>query len=290
MAASTTGDGSRQDAGSGSNLYRDAVAGLRISVSILTWLSVVLMLTLPIWFGLAAFGTKWGFWDWTFGLGFMIHDWGVPVLLTSAVTGALALVMIGVHAVFARRLFGVITAPLLALLLGLSGLFWTYNIVQLRAATPPLLDVTTDPLDPPHFSSSFTVRRASDEVGLDYAAHRMADGQTFAQIQAVHYPQIQSWTTPDAPDAVYGRAIQAGRFMGWRIGTASQSAGMFEASTESFWFGFRDDVVVRVRPLPDGGSQVDVRSIARDDVHDLGRNAQRVLEFIELLNAGASLY
>jgi hypothetical protein len=54
---------------------------------------------------------------------------------------------------------------------------------------------------------------------------------------------------------------------------------MFEAGTESFWYGLRDDIVIRVRGDGEGGSLVDIRSLAREPVHDLGRNARRVRDF-----------
>jgi uncharacterized protein (DUF1499 family) len=52
-----------------------------------------------------------------------------------------------------------------------------------------------------------------------------------------------------------------------------------EAYDRTFWFGFIDDVVVRVRPAP-GGSRVDVRSVSRVGQHDFGTNAARVRAFL----------
>ena len=41
-------------------------------------------------------------------------------------------------------------------------------------------------------------------------------------------------------------------------------------------FGFKDDVVVRVRENAEGGSLVDVRSVSRVGRSDLGVNAKRI--------------
>jgi uncharacterized protein (DUF1499 family) len=58
--------------------------------------------------------------------------------------------------------------------------------------------------------------------------------------------------------------------------------GRLEATDTTFWFGFKDDVVVRVRP--DGtGSRVDVRSLSRVGRSDLGMNARRIRRFLERL-------
>lgn len=279
-ASSRTSD--HPDAGPGSLLAR----WLHIAVSILTWLSWALMLLVPVWFLVATLGTKWGFLSWQFGLGVMVNGWGPTLLLTSLVTGMLALLVIGLNRLVSGQLFGVIMAPAWAVLIGAAGLGWNYTIVEARAAVPALLDITTDRDDPPHFSTGFESRRDRRHVSLDYTAHRLADGRSFAAAQAVHYPDIVSWQTTEDPDAVYRRAIGIGRYLGWHIGTASQSAGMFEANVESFWFGLRDDVVVRVRAGDEGGSRVDIRSVAREPVHDLGRNADRVSEFLERLQSG----
>jgi len=259
---------------------------LRICVSVLTWMSSGFMLLVPLWFLLAALGTKWEFWSWHFGLETMVHSAGFWLIFTCLVTGVLALAAILVHRLMVREWFGVISPSVWAVLIGVGGLIWLYALVQARETTPPLLDVTTDLVDPPHFSASFVDRRDPTLNSLDYNAHVFADGRSYRAVQAETYPHIASWVSDESSDALYRRAISQARFLGWRIGTASEPAGMFEASTESFWFGFKDDVVVRIRARETGGSVLDVRSVARDYVHDLGRNANRVEDFLERLEEG----
>ena len=53
------------------------------------------------------------------------------------------------------------------------------------------------------------------------------------------------------------------------------------------WFGFRDDVIVRITPAGNG-SRVDVRSVSRVGRSDLGANARRIREFLRQLSAGAA--
>jgi uncharacterized protein (DUF1499 family) len=50
---------------------------------------------------------------------------------------------------------------------------------------------------------------------------------------------------------------------------------MIEATATTFWFGFKDDVVLRIRPTANG-SIVDVRSVSRVGQSDLGANAKRI--------------
>ena len=53
----------------------------------------------------------------------------------------------------------------------------------------------------------------------------------------------------------------------------------FEAIDATSWFGFKDDIVVRLTPWG-SGTRVDVRSASRIGVSDAGTNAQRIREFL----------
>ena len=72
--------------------------------------------------------------------------------------------------------------------------------------------------------------------------------------------------------------------MGWRIVAAVPADGRLEASDTTRWFGFTDDIVVRVRPAPNG-SRIDVRSASRVGRSDLGVNARRIRAFLAALSA-----
>jgi uncharacterized protein (DUF1499 family) len=67
--------------------------------------------------------------------------------------------------------------------------------------------------------------------------------------------------------------------MGWTIVAAEPAAGRIEATATTRWLGFKDDVVVRIRPDA-GGSRVDVRSVSRVGKSDLGTNARRIREYL----------
>ena len=67
--------------------------------------------------------------------------------------------------------------------------------------------------------------------------------------------------------------------MGLEIVAADPQGRMVEATFTSFWFGFKDDLVVRIRPNG-SGSLLDVRSVSRVGQSDLGANAKRISEFL----------
>ena len=70
--------------------------------------------------------------------------------------------------------------------------------------------------------------------------------------------------------------------MGWEVVAADPAAGRIEAVATTFWFGFKDDIVVRVAPAG-AGSLIDARSKSRVGVGDLGTNAQRLRAYLERL-------
>lgn len=252
---------------------------LRAILVPLGWVCALLALGVPLWFAAAAFGTKWGFFDLPTGLGWMTHTAGRSLLIASVAAGGSCLVLSLVHLAVRRRFSGALLSPLLAVLVGSAGLGWFWQLDRQHTTQPLLLDVTTDLQDPPHFTPSFAARRSAHHQALDYAGKLGEDGRALAAVQAEAYPALATVHVSRAPEAVFAQALRYAQTHRWRIGTASASAGMFEAGTESLWFGLRDDIVVRVRDDGEGGSLVDIRSLAREPVHDLGRNARRVRDF-----------
>jgi uncharacterized protein (DUF1499 family) len=74
--------------------------------------------------------------------------------------------------------------------------------------------------------------------------------------------------------------------MGWTILAADPQAGRIEASQQSFWYGFTDDIVIRVAAAG-SGSRIDIRSSARHGRSDFGVNAARVRRYLAALRKSA---
>jgi uncharacterized protein (DUF1499 family) len=76
--------------------------------------------------------------------------------------------------------------------------------------------------------------------------------------------------------------LNAARDIGWQIVAATPDQRRIEATDTTTWFGFKDDIVVRVMPA-DGGSRIDVRSVSRLGKGDLGKNAARIRAYLQRL-------
>jgi len=59
----------------------------------------------------------------------------------------------------------------------------------------------------------------------------------------------------------------------------SMVAGL-EATDRSLFFGFVDDIAIRIRPLANQ-TRIDIRSVSRVGKHDFGANARRIKKFID---------
>jgi uncharacterized protein (DUF1499 family) len=88
-----------------------------------------------------------------------------------------------------------------------------------------------------------------------------------------------------APAEAFTRALATARRLGWTIVETDPGAGRIEASDRTRWFGFTDDIVVRVAAA-DAGSRIDVRSSSRIGTGDFGTNAARVRAYLKALGEG----
>jgi hypothetical protein len=62
--------------------------------------------------------------------------------------------------------------------------------------------------------------------------------------------------------------------------------GTIEAVARTPIMGFRDDVVIRLRPVADG-VLIDVRSASRFGIHDFGTNAARIRSLLDDIDEAA---
>ena len=219
---------------------------------------------------LAGFGARWGFWD--FRTGFDMLKWATYLALVAAVVS-----MIAIAWTWSRRSRSGLRLGVMALILALGFAWIPWNWQRSARGVPPIHDITTDTERPPVFVRMLPVRAADN--ASNPTEH---GGPEVAAFQKSAYPDIGPVALDLPPQQAFERALDAARAMGWEIVDANLAEGRIEATDETFWFGFKDDVVIRVLPAG-GGSRVDVRSVSRIGKADAGTNARRVREYIERL-------
>ncbi len=212
---------------------------------------------------LAGPGSRGGLWD--FRTGFALLKWGAYLGIAAALACVAALFL-------ARRARGLAIAGLV-MALAAVGIPWSF--MRSAQGVPPIHDITTDTGNPPPFVAVLPLRAEAPNP----AAY---EGEAIAAQQRAAYPDIRPLMLTLPPPAAFDEALAAARGMGWEMVAADRNQGRIEATDRTFWFGFKDDVVIRVMPAS-GITRVDVRSVSRVGKSDVGANARRVREYLAKL-------
>ena len=165
--------------------------------------------------------------------------------------------------------------------LGVAVALLAVPALQLLSAfgAPPIHDITTDTADPPPFVAALPLRAAANAMNPpEYGGTEVAGQQHQA------FPDIQPLVMNMPPQQAVQRVLDEVREFGWDISAAEPAEGRIEAVDTTLFFGFKDDVVIRLRPV-EGGTRVDVRSTSRVGLGDAGTNAKRIRRLLAALRA-----
>ncbi|MGB1291840.1 MAG: DUF1499 domain-containing protein [Pseudoalteromonas sp.] len=150
------------------------------------------------------------------------------------------------------------------------------SIMNKAKSVPPIHDISTDVITPPEFIAIAPLR-ADAPNPVEYAG-----AETAAQ-QLKAYPELATLNYKENTKHVIRVSIDTVKSLGWELVNADVEQGVIEATDTTTWFGFKDDVVIRVVAHGDS-SALDIRSKSRVGKSDLGKNAERINQFIALLN------
>lgn len=148
------------------------------------------------------------------------------------------------------------------------------------SGAPAIHDISTDVGNPPFFEAILPLR-ADAPNPPEYS------GEETAELQQAAFPDIQTLTVEKPAAEVFDAAEQTARDMGWEVVAADPDTGRIEATDTTFWFRFKDDVVIRLTPRG-YGTYVDIRSKSRIGRGDMGTNARRVRAFLARLGEAAA--
>ena len=253
--------------------------------------ALLLSLALVAWFAVAAFGPKFGLFSWKIGFGTMTAGWGIYLIGAVALVAAIALIAVLIRA--PRKGWA---RALVALLIPAAFFFALGSVKTTADSVPPIHDVSTNLVDPPMYSQATLDLRTSLEANpindfqTPLGQLEMWQGERFADVAdktagdliADAFPRLQTVRLALPADQAIDRVSSVMTDAG--LHDVKVRGSQIEGVAETFLYGFRDDVVARVRPA-NGGSEVDFRSTSRVGLSDLGVNAKRVADLIDALNA-----
>lgn len=152
-----------------------------------------------------------------------------------------------------------------------------YSMLVIPGGNAPRLhDITTDVDDPPPFRT------------LALREDNLVPFESEEEWRAAHregYPDLGPILIDRAPEEVLATARALAEERGWELAAYDAATGHLEATATAGYIRFYDDVIVEVTPVADGSTRVDMRSVSRVGLSDLGFNAVRIREFLAALQA-----
>lgn len=190
--------------------------------------------------------------------------------------GGAALVLLIVQALFMRKTL-TLSSGVIALVFSVVAIAMPLNMMNKAKSVPAIHDISTDLVNPPKFVAIAPLRAEAPNP-VEYA------GEETAVQQRKAYPELATLSFAQSKADLMAASEQAVKNLGFAVVSANTATGIVEATDTTTWFGFKDDVVIRIK---DEGSQrfVDIRSKSRVGRSDLGKNAERIHSIINELNS-----
>ncbi len=219
----------------------------------------------------------WGYRQGLWGLRVALRDlFGYGGLVTWAGVGLSLLALVLAVAAKARGA----TLGAIGVLVGLVPGILFYRQFRLARSVPPINDISTDLQSPPAY-----VTAATHEF---WKGKDMGYPAGFADSVRRGYPDLGSLVLPLPAGKVYGLAHKTALGVPrWEVTGTDSTAGRIEATATTRWFGFNDDVVIRIAPRGTDSAAVDMRSKSRVGQSDVGANAARIRDYFAALRRAA---
>jgi hypothetical protein len=215
---------------------------------------------------LAGIGSRFGWWH--FRTGFALLGYGAYGGIAASLGGVTALIF----ALRKRRPLESVLA-ILAVAVGLVVAVVPANWRLTAKGLPYIHDITTDTVNPPSFAAILPLRASAPNPAV-YGGPEVASEQKRA------YGDLRTEVLDLPMGQAYERALAATRALGWKIIAADAGQGRIEATDTTFWFGFTDDIVIRLVPAG-GRTLLDIRSVSRVGKSDVGTNARRIRAYLK---------
>lgn len=240
----------------------------RPKISAIATVALALALIAAITAVVSGVGHRFSLWD--FGFGFSVLRWGVYIAIGAAIVAVVAVVVTRPSSPI-----GGLPRAIVALLMALAvAALPAYQLYQARSL-PKIHDISTDTENPPKFVAVLPLRAASPN-SVEYAGAEIASQQRQA------YPDITPLSFAVDGSQAFAAALASAKEMGWEIVAAEIEQGRIEATATTLWFGFKDDIVIRIN-AQQSGCIVDIRSVSRVGLSDVGANAARIRDFSQRL-------
>jgi hypothetical protein len=146
---------------------------------------------------------------------------------------------------------------------------------------PPIHDISTNRVNPPEFVTVAPLRADAPNT-LVYGGSNNMTSERLIELTNEAYPDLVTQRYSESVNVIFEKALVAVNDLGWELVAQDASAGRIEATDTTFWFRFKDDVVIKI-DQQGSDTAVDVRSVSRVGTGDVGANAIRMRKLFALL-------
>jgi len=250
-------------------------------VSTLAILALLIGVALGICALFAALGVWFGMWDFRTGFGILrtvnaSAGWVAGISLAITIGVFFSARHLKLHNTMRLTTFAAIGAVVATLAYVVPQ---TYRPVE---GIPPIHDITTNTDNPPQYIAIAPLR-ADAPNNMVYGDQASWDKERMAAAQREAYPDIVPQEFSESKEVIFNRALAAVNALGWEVVSQDLATGRIEATDTTFWFRFKDDVVIEVSESAQG-SVLNARSLSRIGTSDVGKNASRLREFFTRLD------
>ena len=146
---------------------------------------------------------------------------------------------------------------------------------------PPIHDISTNRVNPPEFFAVAPLRADAPNT-LIYGGSNNMTSERLIELTNEAYPDLVTQRYSESVNVIFEKALVAVDDLGWELVAQDASAGRIEATDTTFWFRFKDDVVIKI-DQQGSDTVVDVRSVSRVGTGAVGANAIRMRKLFALL-------
>ncbi|PCI82422.1 MAG: hypothetical protein COB20_00110 [SAR86 cluster bacterium] len=146
---------------------------------------------------------------------------------------------------------------------------------------PPIHDISTNRVNPPEFVAIAQLRADAPNT-LVYGGSNNMTRERLIELTDEAYPDLVTQRYNESVNVIFEKTLAAVDDLGWELVAQDASAGRIEATDTTFWFRFKDDVVIKI-DQQGSDTTVDVRSVSRVGTGDVGANAIRMRKLFALL-------
>ena len=153
--------------------------------------------------------------------------------------------------------------------------FFYYQILYLRS-NPMINDISTDFHDLLEFKVYKSHDLPKDE---DYFI------QKYGGFKLPNYDIAPLLLSNGSKELVFNKSLLILKNMGLEITYENLEEGSIEAVEKSFWYGFKDDIIIRIEELISSNILINARSASRVGRSDFGKNSERIKSYFILLKS-----